>query len=495
MYKDQCQLKPLLIAAVIFSPFLSLQFISETMRHVFSCVSSTLILLLAGNAYSQMGRSEDRAAAENPILVITTDIGGDPDDQQSLTRLLVYSNEFDIRGLIASASGTRGELGMDTVKDCLIRDYVVAYGKVYDHLRMHAPGYPHPDTLMARIKKGNPQRGPEHIGKGNDTEGSEWIIRVVDGSGDRRVNVGIWGGQTDLVQALWKVKHTRNPEEYAWFTGKLTVYDINDQDGLYGYIREEFPELFYILAKAPEGADKREGAYRGMYLGGAEELTSREWIDRHVRNGHGPLGALYPPETWTAPNPYGAMKEGDTPSWFYFLRNGLQDPGQPGWGGWGGRFKPVSGNFYRDDEDFADTVIDARSTVSRWRPAFQNDFEARMEWCIKSFDETNHKPVAAVMGDDTDAILHVDAREGDTLRFSALGSYDPDGGSLDFAWWTYPEAGSNLQCPALMDYTTPEVSFMVPYGEAGADLHLILEVSDNGAPSLRDYRRIVINIY
>ena len=99
------------------------------------------------------------------------------------------------------------------------------------------------------------------------------------------------------------------------------------------------------------------------------------------------------------------------------------------------------------------------------------------------------------MGDDTNGILHIDANEGDTLRISAMDSYDPDGGKLQFSWWTYPEAGTNLQCPVLEDYTTPEVHFVVPYGEAGADLHLICEVSDNGTPSLKDYRRIVINIY
>jgi hypothetical protein len=133
--------------------------------------------------------------------------------------------------------------------------------------------------------------------------------------------------------------------------------------------------------------------------------------------------------------------------------------------------------------------------VYRWRPAFQNDFEARMDWCVMPFEKANHPPVAVVSGDETDDILHVNAREGETLTFSALGSYDPDGGKLEFAWWTYPEAGSNLQCPALEGYSTPEVSFMVPYGEAGADLHLILEVIDNGNPSLIETRRIVINIY
>jgi hypothetical protein len=45
-----------------------------------------------------------------PRLLVLTDIGGDPDDQQSMIRLMTYANEFEIEGLIASAAGIPGEL-------------------------------------------------------------------------------------------------------------------------------------------------------------------------------------------------------------------------------------------------------------------------------------------------------------------------------------------------------------------------------------------------
>ncbi len=48
--------------------------------------------------------------SDKPRLLVLTDIGGDPDDQQSMIRLMLYANEFEIEGLIASASGTPGEL-------------------------------------------------------------------------------------------------------------------------------------------------------------------------------------------------------------------------------------------------------------------------------------------------------------------------------------------------------------------------------------------------
>jgi len=51
-----------------------------------------------------------REAPGKPRLIVLTDIGGDPDDQQSMIRLMAFANEFEIEGLIASASGTPAEL-------------------------------------------------------------------------------------------------------------------------------------------------------------------------------------------------------------------------------------------------------------------------------------------------------------------------------------------------------------------------------------------------
>ena len=37
-------------------------------------------------------------------LLVLTDIGNEPDDAQSLVRLLTYANHFDIEGLVATTS-------------------------------------------------------------------------------------------------------------------------------------------------------------------------------------------------------------------------------------------------------------------------------------------------------------------------------------------------------------------------------------------------------
>lgn len=318
------------------------------------------------------------AADERPRLLVLTDIGGDPDDQQSMIRLMVHCNEFQIEGLVASASGTPGELKRAVTRPELIREIVTAYGRVRPNLVRHADGWPEKETLLSRTKSGNPLRGREHIGDGHDTEGSQWIIQRVDaGTPTRPLNISIWGGQTDLAQALWRVRADRGRAGLAEFVKRCRVYDIADQDGIAEWMRTEFPGMFYILSKAAEGRDKREAVFRGMYLTGDESLTSREWIEKNVHR-TGPLGALYPVKTWTAPNRHACLKEGDTPSWFFFLPSGGNDPADPTKSGWGGEYRKSREGWFRDDRSAGQ---DPRESVSRWRPDFQKEFARRMAWC------------------------------------------------------------------------------------------------------------------
>ncbi|MEQ1829481.1 MAG: nucleoside hydrolase-like domain-containing protein [Pirellula sp.] len=74
------------------------------------------------------------SAQERPRLAVLTDIGGDPDDQQSLIRLMIYSNEFEIEALVASSSGTRGELKTAATRPELILQIIDAYAQVRPNL-------------------------------------------------------------------------------------------------------------------------------------------------------------------------------------------------------------------------------------------------------------------------------------------------------------------------------------------------------------------------
>lgn len=435
----------------------------------------------------------DDKPAERPRLLVLTDIGGDPDDQQSLVRLLLYSNEFQIEGLIASAAGTPGELKEAVTRADLIRTTVEAYGRVQPNLAKHAAGYPPADELLSVIKSGNSRRGSNFIGAGHDTEGSKWIISRVDAPDPRPLNIAVWGGQTDLAQALWRVRNDRTAEELKAFLARLRIYDINDQDRVQSWIFEHFPDLFYLLAHAPPTRDKREGAYRGMYLGGDESLTSLAWLDEHVRTKHGPLGELYPAKTWTAPNPHGALKEGDTPSWFYFLPLALHDPAQPTWGGWGGRFKPAERGLWRDVPDSVDGKPDPRASVWRWRPHYQRDFQARMDWCVQDVAHANHLPKIASDGAAVRRPVVKQAIAGQPLTLSASAT-DPDDQALQYRWWIYADAGTYARPVKLTNETSPAVTLEIPADSSGKTLHVILEVTDGGEPPLTALARFVVEV-
>ncbi|HZN34739.1 MAG TPA: nucleoside hydrolase-like domain-containing protein, partial [Pirellulaceae bacterium] len=102
------------------------------------CLSVAFVLLIAATALAEDAR---------PRLLVLTDIGGDPDDTQSLVRLLVHSNEFEIEGLIASAAGVPGELKEAITRPDLIRQVVEAYGQVQPNLAKHAAAFPSAENL------------------------------------------------------------------------------------------------------------------------------------------------------------------------------------------------------------------------------------------------------------------------------------------------------------------------------------------------------------
>ena len=72
----------------------------------------------------------------------------------------------------------------------------------------------------------------------------------------------------------------------------------------------------------------------------------------------------------------------------------------------------------------------------RWVPAAQNDFAARMDWCVKDFEDANHAPVAKVKGG-----LNRDVKPGETVKLAATAT-DPDGNKFTVKWWQYADADS-----------------------------------------------------
>lgn len=422
--------------------------------------------------------------AGKPRLLIMTDIGGDKDDQQSMIRLMCYSNEFDLEGLIATGTNPSHD---DWVHPELIREIIGAYGKVWENLLLHKSGYPAEEELLNKVKTGQPSL--DRIGEGHDTEGSDWIISCVDREDPRLLHIAVWGGATDLAQAVWKVKNTRNEEAFDRFISKIFVYSITKQDGGIDWLLENAPKTFMVLNA--NFTDRLSAAFRGMYLEGDESITAIQWIKEHITEGHGPLGELYPTRTWTNPNPHRCMKEGDTPSWFYFLSGsqGLGDPARPGLGGWGGRFKAASPYLWIDAEDTVNGITSSRATVWRWRTEFQNDWAARMDWCVKLFAEANHPPVAVVKGEVARRVAPETV-----VVLDASGSWDPDGDEIFIEWVYYKEAGTWDGEINLLRNREKTFDFITPVTPIPIEIHILLKVRDNGSPPLTGYQRVIVTV-
>ncbi len=431
--------------------------------------------------------------AQRPALIVTTDLGQDPDDQQSMIRLLHYANDLDLRGLIVNADANN-DYELPILADTLLHELIDAYGQIENKLHLHDPRYPTSDVLHGLVKRGHAGHSrhvpaTDYVGSGRETEGSRWIVaRVREAEGP--VGIAVWGGGADLAQALWSAERQLSTTEFSEFLGKLRVYFIGKQDSSVEWILERYPTMRAVLA-LDRGGDKWASTYRGMFLGGDLELTSRRWLDRYILNSGNPLAEMYPTETYTGGddrNPHRALKEGDSPSFLHFLPNGLNDPERPDLGGWGGRFSTEDGRLYLDASDsLPDGDVSATATVHRWRPAFQRDFAARVNWGVSDFAGANHHPEARIRVGGAKVPRQMTMALSDTITLDATSSTDVDGDRLFYRWYTYPKAVRSWEA------TTDSLTLTLPPSASpGQEFHLILEVTDDGSIPLTAYRRLTI---
>jgi hypothetical protein len=434
------------------------------------------------------------ADQDRPRLIVLTDISSltagvaEPDDGQSIIRLMLYTNELEVEGLYATANLGHGE----AVRPDLIHQVVEAYGRVQPNLLRHDRRFPPAGALARRIKAGQPHAGlkvpvEECVGAGKDTAASDGIIATSDRPDTRPVWVTIWGGSADLAQALWKVRETRSPEQLAAFVCGLRVFAIADQDATGPWIRENFPGLFII-------SDQR--GMRGMYRGGDGSLTDSAWVQRHIK-GQGALGDIYPDynggDIWSRIlGRVRGIKEGDTPSFLYLVPNGLSDPEHPWLGSWGGRFEGGHNRYADatdDDTDHAHDPDPRLGTVYRWRAAVQADFQARLQWCVKPYDAANHPPAVHVAGPPARTVP-----PGGTIELDARATSDPDGHGLSFLWSIYPGAGGTKESVILLNPTLRTARLTVPASPGGRTIPVLLTVTDQGDPPLTRYARRLITV-
>src|SRR5687768_12551040 len=92
-----------------------------------------LLLAVLMMAISTLGSDAQERRGERLRVIIETDAGGDPDDEQSLVRFLLYCSEWDVEGIIATRRDARVGENLNPVRTGLgiIRAQIDAYGQCY----------------------------------------------------------------------------------------------------------------------------------------------------------------------------------------------------------------------------------------------------------------------------------------------------------------------------------------------------------------------------
>ncbi len=420
------------------------------------------------------------AQKSKPRVIVMTD--GEIDDHSSMMRFLLYTCDMEVCAIIETNSifQKNGHSNEDWYEKQL-----EAYNKVYPNLIKHNSEYPTAsalreisyvgdenfDHLKGLIKKrwelipgAKITYTPENW---EDTPGSNKIVEVLLENNPDPVYIQAWGGGNTAARAFYKLKK-EHPNDYKRALSKVVMYNIWYQDGAGNYIEQNFPEVTMIYC----------GSFAGTWNYKSQPNTY-EFIEKNVKNNHGPLGALYPQDY---------ISEGDSPAYFYTITNGLRNYENPTYGGWGGRFEriPEFNHVYKDAVDDGDK----KKSLRIWIDDVNNDYQARMDWCVaKRFEDANHAPIVKIQGNLNRVIT-----SGKKITIKASKTKDPDKDVLSFKWSQYKEAGSCVAEVELQNADSNKVSFIAPEVNKPETIHIILEVSDNGNPVLKSYQRIIIKV-
>lgn len=251
--------------------------------------------------------------SEKYRILVSTDIGGtDPDDNQSMAHLLMYSDRFDIEGLISSPSFGKGS------KEEILR-MIDLYKKDFKKLQANNQKLMTPAELRKLCKQGR-QGLASYKGFDKPTEGSEWIIKCARREDTRPLYVLVWGTLEDVAQALHDAPDIQSKIRVYWIGGPNKKWGVNS----YAYVAENFPDLWMI---------ENNASYRGLISNKKiDDEFNNGYYDKYIKNA-GHLGADFI-------HYYdGLVKMGDTPSLLYMM-NG--DPADPYKESWGGSFEKMS---------------------------------------------------------------------------------------------------------------------------------------------------------
>jgi len=416
---------------------------------------------------------------EKVRTIILTD--GEVDDHSSMIRFLLYSCYFNTEAIIETNSKWQ-RIGHS--KEDWWENILAAYDEVRPHLLVHNKDYPdadyfrsisflgdedstHLDFPHSSYKPG--QKNYRDPADWADTPGSTKIVDILLEDDPCPIYIQVWGGANTLSRALYKLQ-LDHPESYQNAVKKITVYNIDYQDGAGTYIEQFHTDVTMINNVGFAGT--------WNYM---SQTETYDMIEREVKSKHGALGALYP---------QAYVSEGDSPAFLYCLPNGLRNYEYPTYGGWGGRF--TVSNF--DPNVFVDAHDGGsmRQSQARWIRDANADFMARLDWCIApEFDQANHAPNIELKTN-----INLTVKSGEDFKLSVEGTDDPDGDLIDFHWWIYPEPSSYKGRFHTQYQEGHTYQARAPIVEQTETIHIIVEVSDFPAkgPSLKSYQRFVVTV-
>jgi hypothetical protein len=267
-----------------------------------------------------------------PRILISTDIGGtDPDDNQSMAHLLMYSEKFNIEGLVSSPSYGTGS------KEEILR-MIDLYEKDLPKLLNQKKGFPTPNYLRSITKQGRKGNAP-YGGFNKATEGSNWIIKCANKKSIQPLWVLVWGGLEDLAQSLHDAPEIQNKIKVYWIGGPNKKWSANS----YTYIAENFPNLWFLEVNS---------SYYGFFSNNNEidSVKSSDYFDKFI-NGAGYLGRDF--KSYYSGN----VKMGDTPSLLYMMDG---NPDNPKRESWGGSFEQI----YRSPRVVFNRITNIKDTVA-----------------------------------------------------------------------------------------------------------------------------------
>jgi hypothetical protein len=411
--------------------------------------------------------------------------------------------------------------------DAWIEEKISQYGDLLPNLRDNDPNFPSEEELLAKVAVGNIDFENDFSA---DTAGSDLIKSILLDPDERDVWLQAWGGQNTIARALLAIENQyENTPEWASVREKVIskaiIAKIGDQDNAYAdYIGKAWPEIRVYnwgnVFTSWGGGPKRNLSseitqyykhpffLENIHSGHGELLEDFHLIgDGRYLNGEseapgwqpGLAGVVYPLETWRMWDFLGPFEqfdmvsEGDTPAFLPLMNSGLRFLDDPSLGSWGGRFQATSPTHFTAQGDINPVTGTAQPAYSlyRWVPDAQDDFAARADWGVSSFEDANHAPIVTLSAEN------LTAAPGETVKVLSQ-VRDLDGDSVSREWWTYKDASTVAAEPAIRTagQGIAQNAFVTVPADAqrGQRIVLVLTATDDGAHSLVKQGQVVITV-